>query len=503
LARPARALSACLIAGAAAPFLFAAAVAVTNATPSLSIAATTLIAASIAVWVWRWPAASFDWSGCSRAFLGVTAVAAILGVVALSWLTVFMIDSTKTSNSTVPSSDWELRHSCLTAYFVAADVVRRHPNVYDESLYAAPGGDPTRPRKPQMLGMFRVDQYEYPPPFLLAPRALSWAAPGFLRLRALWFGVSGLILLVALLVAARSLGARSATRALLLAPFVLASPATLSTLQKGNVQVVVIAVSVIAMALIARRHHAGGAALLACVTVAKLYPGLLVLYLIGRREWRAVAWTCAFAGLVVMVTIADIGLAPFSAFTQHLPGLLGGEAFPAFRNPASIAVNVSIPGVVFKLKMLGLTGMGFAAMHLVGTLYMLVAIVVTIFLGLRAREAGDGPLVWLTVLVLATLRSPFLPWAYGTLPAVWLVTVMAATDVPRPWPIWQWLTAVIVLGALIPPDVVNAYTMAILSTVAQLLMIAVGVLAVRHQLAPAVKVQAPEFAVRDRIQRTL
>jgi alpha-1,2-mannosyltransferase len=467
---------------------------VTNHSPSLSIAATTLIAALIAVRVWKWPPASFDLSGCSRAFLSVTVVGAVLGVAALSWLTVFMIDSTKTSNSTVPSSDWELRHSCLTAYFVAGDVVRRHPNVYDESLYAAPGGDPTRPRRPQMLGMFRVDQYEYPPPFLLAPRALSWAAPGFLRLRALWFGVSGLILLVALVVAARSLGARSMSRALLLAPFVLASPATLSTLQKGNVQIVVIAVSVIAMALIARRHHAGGGALLACVTVAKLYPGLFLLYLIARREWRAVLWTSAFAALFVGLTIADIGLAPFSAFRQHLPGLLGGEAFPAFRNPASIAVNVSIPGVVFKLKMFGLTGMGFAAMHLVGTLYMLVAIALTVLLGFRTRASGDGPLVWLTVLVLATLRSPFLPWTYGTLPAVWLVTLMAATDVPRPWPIWQWLTAVIVLSALIPPDVVNAYTMAILSTVAQLLMIAIGVLAIRHQLAPAVNVQAVELA---------
>src|SRR5262245_40696536 len=218
----ARAVAACVIACLAAPFLFAAAMAVTNARLSLSIAATTLITASIAVWLWKWPVASLDLTGCSRAFLTVTLAAAALAVVALSRATVFMIDSTKTTYSTVPSSDWELRHSCLTAYFVAADLVRGYPNVYDESLYAAPGGDPTRPRKPQMLGMFRVDQYEYPPPFLLAPRALSWAAPGFLRLRALWFGLSGLVMLVALLVAARSLGGQSAARALLLAPFVLA-----------------------------------------------------------------------------------------------------------------------------------------------------------------------------------------------------------------------------------------------------------------------------------------
>lgn len=481
----ARALVSCAVASAAAPFLFAAAVAVTNWRLSLSIGAATLIAASIAVWLWKRPLAPLDLNGCSRAFLGVTIAATVLALVASSWLTVFMIDSTKISHSTVPSSDWELRHSCLTAYFVAADVVRRHPNVYDESLYAAPGGDPTKPRTPQMLGMFRVDQYEYPPPFLLAPRALSWAAPDFLRLRALWFGLSGLVMLGALLVAARPLGGRAATRALLLAPFVAFSPATLSTLQKGNVQIVVIAVSVIAMALIAERHRASGGALLAWVTVAKLYPGLFVLYLVARRDWRAVLWTLAFAAFFVALTIVDIGWAPFVAFGQHLPGLLGGEAFPAFRNPASLAVNVSIPGIVFKLKLFGLAGMGFGTMHLVGTLYMLAAIAVTLLLGLRTRDAADSALVWLTILVLATLRSPFLPWSYGTLPALWLVTLMAATDVPGPWAIWQWLTGVIVLGALIPNGSVDAYTMAILSTVAQLLMIAIGVLGVRHQLALA------------------
>ena len=103
-----------------------------------------------------------DVGGCSRAFLAVSLVAAVLALVLVSRLTVFMIDPARTGYSTVPSSDFEVRHSCLTAYFVAADVVRRTPNVYDTALYAAPDDDPTKPRKPQMMGIFRVDQYRVP-----------------------------------------------------------------------------------------------------------------------------------------------------------------------------------------------------------------------------------------------------------------------------------------------------------------------------------------------------
>src|SRR6478609_4096527 len=132
---------------------------------------------TVAAGLRKYPVVALDWTGCSRAFLALGVAAAIVAIVLVSRLTVFMVDPAKTSWSSAPSSEFELRHLCLTAYFVAADVVRSHPNVYDESLYELPGGDPTHPRRPKMLGIFRVDQYEYPPPFLLAPRALSWVAP--------------------------------------------------------------------------------------------------------------------------------------------------------------------------------------------------------------------------------------------------------------------------------------------------------------------------------------
>ena len=395
----------------------------------------------------------------------------------------------------MPSSDFEVRHSCLTAYFVAADVVRRTPNIYDTALYAAPDDDPTKPRKPQMMGIFRVDQYQYPPPFLLAPRAVSVVAPGFLRLRASWFGLNGLVLLAGLLVAARAMAPEAGTRALLLAPVVLASLGTLSTLQKGNVQLVVIAMGVLAMAALERKRRALGGALLAFVTVAKLYPGLLVLYLLFRRDWRGVMWTAAFAVLFVALTIVDVGWQPFAAFRDHFSGLLSGEAFPAFRNPSAVAANLSIPGIVFKLKLLGLGDMSFGAARVVGTAYMVVAILATVILAQRAPRDGAGPIIWLTVLLLATLRSPFLPWTYGTFPALWLLTLMMAAHVPRAWTLPQFLVAALVLAVAVPVDFpLDPRVKALISTVPQVLMIALAIVGVRLRRLGDVSPAVPPVA---------
>ena len=429
---------------------------------------------------WRRPTVAVDVTGCSRALLTVSLLAAVLAIVLVSRLAVFMIDPAQTAYSTLPSSDWEIRHSCLTAYFVAGDVVRRTPNIYDTALYAAPDDDPGKPRKPQMMGIFRVDQYQYPPPFLLAPRAVSLIAPGFLRLRSTWFGLSGLVLLAGLLAAARAMAPAAATRALLLAPIVLVSLGTLNTLQKGNVQLVVIALAVLAMAAIERRHRAAGGALLAFVTVAKLYPGLLVVYLLVRRDWRALAWTAVFGAVFVALTVGDMGWQPFAAFRDHFSGLLSGEAFPAFRNPAAVAINFSIPGILFKLNLFGVSHLGFGAARVVGTIYMLVAVAATVFLALRAPREGTGPLIWLTVLLLATLRSPFLPWAYATFPGMWLLTLFVAAGVPRAWTLLQFLVAAFLLGAMLSVDFpLDPRMKVLISTVPQLLMLWLAVIGIR------------------------
>jgi len=134
--------------------------------------------------------------------------------------------------------------------------------------------------------------------------------PSFTDMRMLWYGLNGAVLLVAGFVVAFFLGPHDGTRALLLSPLVWLAVPTLNTLQKGNVQAVVIAASMLAMVLFERRRFAAGGAVLAFATVSKLYPGLLVLYLLVRRQWRAAAWTVGLG--------AAFSALSKSATSQHL-----------------------------------------------------------------------------------------------------------------------------------------------------------------------------------------
>jgi hypothetical protein len=451
-----------------------------------------IVATATGLSAWRRGAQSVPWTVSPRAFTILCAITSIVAVVGLTRLTVFMVDPSRVGYSLFPGSEFETQHSCLTAYFVAGKIVRSAANVYSPAIYSV-SDEPGHPRKARMLGSLRIDQYEYPPTFLWIPRAVSLVAPDFLPHRLLWFGLSGLLLLTGLIVTARQLGGDETARALLLMPFVIGTLLTANTLQKGNIQLIVIAVSMIAMALVERRREAAGGALLAVVTMAKMYPGLLVLYLIARRQWRAVAWTGAFCILLLALTLADVGWQPFAAFRQQFPGLLSGEAFPAFRNPRAVAVNQSIPGIVFKLKLLGVPGMDFDAMRIVGSVYMLFAAVATILLARRSIPENRRPIAWMIVLILATFRSPFLPQSYGSFPSLWFLTLLVATALPRTWSLWAFLVSWVVIDLYLPNDIgTDPRLIAMLMTLPQILTVALMVIAWRGvTVRPAAPARMP------------
>jgi alpha-1,2-mannosyltransferase len=223
-----------------------------------------------------------------------------------------------------------------------------------------------------------------------------------------------------------------------------------------------------------------------------------VVYLLVRREWRAAVWTGVFSLVFIALTLVDVGWQPFLAFREHFSGLLSGEAFPAFRNPSAVAINLSVPGIVFKLKLFGASSMGFGAARVVGTLYMLVALVATVLLARRDPPEGQAPLIWLTVLLLATLRSPFLPWSYGTFPALWLLTLMVASHVPKRWALAPLVLCLLALGLMLPVDSgLDPRVKALISGVPQMLMIALAIIGVRIQSANVDRHEArqmPEFA---------
>lgn len=420
-------------------------------------------------------------AACPRGLRILSAVATVAALVQLARLAVFMVAPEHPGYSAVPGSDWEVRHSCLSAYFVAAGAAGAGHDIYDPALYNRPDDDPTQRRKARMLGPFKIDVFEYPPPFLLLPRALLLVNSEFQALRLLWFGLGGAFVLAVFVALARQLGPAAGPRALLLAPLIWLALPTLSAIQKGNLQTVVIAASLLALLLFERSRAAAGGALLAFATVSKLFPGLLFVYLLARRDWRALAWTSAFSLAFVLLALLDLGMAPYEAFVRHLPGLIGGEAFPAFRNPAATAINFSIPGLAWKLKLFGVPGMGFGAAKLIGWAYTPVAVAATVWAGRRAWRDDEKPLVWLSLLILATLRSPFLPQAYAAFPPLWLLTLLAARAVPTPKALTLTLLGWAVLNIFWPMDwPLDPRLLALANLLPQALTVVLAVLALRQ-----------------------
>lgn len=456
-------------------------------------------ASALVGWLsWRRPPVPIDDAACTRSLKIVSALGAALALVQLVRLAVFMVAPERVGSSWLPSSEWEIRHSCVSAYYVAAKSAGEGANIYDDSLYTAPDDDPRAPRKARMLGPFRVDVFEYPPAFLPVPRALLVLAPDFVPFRSLWFGLSGAVVLVAMLVTARLMGPSAGTRALLYSSLIWASFNTVSTLQKGNVHLVVIAVSMLAMAFSQRRRWASGGALLAFATVSKLFPGLLAIDLIVRRRWRALAWTAAFGLGLILVTLVDVGWSQFASFLEHLPGLVGGEAFPAFRNPAAIAINLSVPGLVFKLKLFGLAGASFAASKAVGWIYTVVAIWATVVIARRQLPDAQRPLAWMAILVLATLRSPFLPLTYAVFAPLWLLTLVSAVHSPSTRAVLLTVAGWLVFDLFLPPDwAINPRWAALLNVLPQALTIALVVLVARSTPARESSILPAEAALAD------
>jgi hypothetical protein len=399
---------------------------------SLSIPFAVLIGAAIAGGIARllWVRPIVSFTPVPRALSTLSGIATIAALVQLGLLTVFMTDSTKVAYAVVPGSAWEVRHSCLTAYFVAGEALARGEDVFASSLYNDPSDRAIGARRPRFMGPFAVDVYEYPPPFLLVPRAFQLVTRDFYRLRPLWFGLCGGFVLFAMIVVARSMGPVVGTRALLFLPLAWVGHAMMDTLQKGNIQLVVIALALLAMVQFERRGWAKGGLMLAYAVASKLYPGMLVLYLLARRQFRAVAWTGALGFALVSLSLWDGGLGPFVSFQEHLPKLLSGEAFPALRNPGPVSANMSVPGLVFKAKLFGIEGMGFPAAKIVGWIFTALILWATYAAARRSLRDDEKPLVWIAILVLATLRSPFLPQPYGVVPPLWALVLLAATYAP-------------------------------------------------------------------------
>ena len=374
-----------------------------------------------------------------RGVVALSLLAVVVVTAQLVRLTIYMADPADARWSVIPWNLFAANHSCLSGYWAAARTVDTAPNVWDDRLSSTPGPTPAAPRVPKRIGRFPMDGYEYTPTFLLLPRALLHLAPDFLAFRPLWFALNLAVVLAGVFAISRRLVPALGAPVLWLSPLVVAPLSVLVTFQFGNVQLACIAGALLGMLCVDRAPghrfstllYATGGLLLAFMTLSKLYPGMLVLYLLLRRDWRAVGWTAAWGAGLAGLGLADLGIAAHAAFLDHLPRLLSGESFPPLRNPRGISANMSVPGLTLKLGLFGVPHMSFGAMRVVGWIYTAILIGVVIRLARRPAAPQVEPIVWIVILLLATLRSPVLP-VYGIFPQVWLLVIVLAARWTEP-----------------------------------------------------------------------
>jgi Glycosyltransferase family 87 len=206
---------------------------------------------------------------------------------------------------------------------------------------------------------------------------------------------------------------------------------TMLTLQVGNFQLATIALTLIAFTLFWRDRPILGGALFG-FAVFKLFPGLLGIYLIATKRWRALFWTLGFSSLYTVIAFLWLGENPFRAlFEFHLPRLASGEAWAFLEIPQLapvVAINDSVPGIVLKLKALGVPGMDMALSKHVGWVWTLIIAALTVLAARRAPKMSRHELAmtWTALLALAAFRSPFLPDHTGLFAPLWLWTLVAA-----------------------------------------------------------------------------
>lgn len=396
-----------------------------------AVAAALLGAAAAAV-TWRRLPASLD--GGARRRPVAAALWSLLAVTALvqtARLGAFMTD---------PESDWFVttrqefwsKHQCAAAYFYAADLhLQGEPDVYDGAHY--PGLTRDAEVHPTVEHLAPEDPYQYPPQFLLLPRAALALSDDFSVIRPVWYALQAALFLLVAAALARWYGGSAGRTALWLVPLLWISVPAALNFQYGQFHASVIALAMAAfLAFESGRVRLGGA-LLAGSILAKGFSGILLIPLLLQRRWREAAWTGAWAAAWTAAAFAVLGPDPFTAFFRsHVGNLASGasfafeEAWPELRS-ALLAGNVSPFAAVRKLGELGVPGMTDGLARIVHGLFTM-GCVAAAALAARASSPRRRAVTWLALLNLAAMTSPAAWGDYVPVGTLWLVTLLAAGE---------------------------------------------------------------------------
>lgn len=391
------------------------------------------------------PARLADGRGSYRWLFVVWIALSLFASYRLASMSIFMLDAERVEHAVdatfraVPGPESKKRqHNCFTSYMIAAHLAaEKVENLYQPNQYY---GDPVQETPiHQMIGdTFTIDRYQYPPPFLVLPRLILAASHSFFQARTYWFVLNVIVFVVAVGTLVAWLGRHEFNVYWLAWPLLLAAPAMLQTLQIGNVHFLIVSLSMLALVAFDKKQNWLGGVLLGFAIVTKIFPCVLLAYLLVSRRWHAAIWTIAAIVMFCLTTVLFFGVQPFDSFVNfQVPRLMSGEAFSfATKVIGPITSNLSVVGVSYKLEKLGVL-VNTDPATVAGVLkwiYTAILVIVAIAVGVRHRPQGssidaDGKSrlalaqIWLVLLILGQLRSPFVPWGYGNVAILWLLTL--------------------------------------------------------------------------------
>jgi hypothetical protein len=358
-------------------------------------------------------------------FVAWLILATVAGV-QVARLSLFMHDANRTDCSVLPDREFFRNHACLSAYTEASRLAPAGANIYDRAVY-----------ENRKIGRLDVDLFQYPPAFLLLGGAFNAIAPDFFKTRATWFAIQAAALLAAALALALWVGGTTGARMAWLIPVVWLAVPTRLVMQVGNFQVSAFSWSIGAMLFAVGGHAVLAGALLGFCAAGKIFPGALVLWMVGRGRWRPVVAAGAWAGIWLLVAIAWFGFKPQIDFLQYqIPRIQSGDAFFWVDDADVVLVNQSVYGLVVRLRALGVPGMSRQVGNFVSSVYGVAVMGLALWAGWRARRRStrDGAhraadaATWLGLLNLASFRSPFVPDAYAYIGTLWLGTVLVGAQ---------------------------------------------------------------------------
>ena len=395
-----------------------------------------------------------------RLLFGFWFVLSVFVCYRVACLGVFMGDVDRSSYAIAPhlrelsdpvlAKPFFVKHNCFTCYILAAHLADNNvENIYDASKYRDAQDKTVIHRT--IGDKLNIDRYQYPPPFLLMPKALWAVSRDFFEARTYGYVLNLVVFGLTAVVLAVWLGGRGFGAHWFLWPVVLAAPITLSTLQIGNVHFLILCISILALPAFETNRNALGAALLGFAIVSKIFPGVLLLYLLTRRRYRAVIATGVAMALFCLAALMIWGVGPYRAFVDYqVPRLISGEAFFfAWEHVGAMTSNSSVVGALFKLDKLGWLG-GVNPRSVAGFVtwgYTATLVAATVFAGWRIGRTTAGTpsppsdatsrvllaQLWVAILILGQLRSPFLPWSYGNIAIVWLLALLLPVSGLRWW----------------------------------------------------------------------